>query len=313
MNSSKQISEIRKDYFLNRYVIITPTRSKRPRETKIIPAFENKKIKDCPLCPGQIKKNLIIKSYPSFKKQPWSVMVIKNKYPIVSLTNQKSYGQHEVVIETPDHSKELSRLSLKEIINLLNVYQDRTKELSKIKKINYILIFKNYGGKAGASLTHAHSQIFCSEVLPPDLREEFQFMRQYQKKHKTCPYCDIIRKEEKGPRKIYSNKEMIAIAPYSSAYHYETWIFPRRHLDNIVDLNKKEIISLAIFLKKILTKLFKINIPYNFFLHQVISEKNQHFYLKIQPRESIWGGLELGSGLVVNSLSPEKAASFLRK
>jgi len=304
------VSEIRKDYFLNKYVIITPSRSKRPREVKIARPTHPA---NCPFCPAGIEKNLIIKAYHQVKKGPkWSIIVLKNKYPVVTLNNHKSYGRHEVIIETPNHGKELSELKSEEMINLLNVFKERTKELSKKPKIDYVLIFKNEGGKAGASLNHAHSQVFASRILPPDLLEEFGAMRQYQKKHRRCPYCDIIKKEEKSSRRVYTDKNIVAFTPYASAYHYETWIFPRRHIDNIIFFNKEETASLAGVLKKILTKIYKMNLSYNFFLHQVISEKNQHFYLKIQPREAVWGGLELGSGLIVNSLSPEKAAKYLR-
>ncbi|MBU4370048.1 galactose-1-phosphate uridylyltransferase [Patescibacteria group bacterium] len=332
------LAEIRKDYFLDKYVIITPGRAKRPRGVKAKTIFSQEKF--CPFCPKGIEKKLIIKAYPGFhpvkcrstaispeaklfngvKKnepacagRPWSAMVIKNKYPIITLNNPKAYGQHEVIIETPDHGKELSQLSVKQITNLLNVFKNRTEILGKISKIDYILIFKNEGGKAGASLTHAHCQVFASEILPPDLSEEFTAMRQYQQKHNSCPYCDIIKKEEKSSRRIYADKHIVAFAPYASAYHYETWIFPRRHIDNIIHLSEKETVALAEILKKVLKKIYQLGLSYNLFLHQVVSNKNQHFYLKIQPREAVWGGVELGSGIIINSLAPEKAAAYLRK
>lgn len=304
-------SEIRKDYFLNKYVIITPGRAKRPKSITAKTTFT--KSEPCQFCPQGIEKDLIIESYQGLrKKHPWSVMVLKNKYPVVALNNPQSYGQHELVIETPNHGKELSQLSIKEIANLLQVFQDRTEKLSQIPKIDYVLIFKNKGGKSGASLSHAHCQIFASKLLPPDLSEEFLAMHQYQLKYHHCPYCDIIKKEQRSPRRIYADDYIVAFAPYASAYHYESWIFPTQHIDNITNLSQKQIKVLARVLKGILQKICQLDLSYNFFLHQVISEKNQHFYLKIQPRESIWGGIELGSGLIVNSLSPEKAAKYLR-
>jgi len=105
---------------------------------------------------------------------------------------------------------------------------------------------------------------------------------------------------------------MAAFTPYASEYHYEAWIFAKRHLDNISKLNSSEFKSFAKALKKILLKLQKLNLSYNFFLHQVVSEKDQHFYLKIQPRDSVWAGIELGSGLVINSVPPEEAAKYYR-
>ncbi len=306
--------EIRQDYFLKKYVIVTPQRAQRPQGIKQIQKSSKEKKVNCPFCPSGVEKNLILKVYPSLsKKQPWSAMAIKNKYPIVSLDSPRAYGQHEVIIESPEHNKQLSELNLKETVNLLNIFKHRTEILSRISKIDYILIFKNEGGKAGASLPHSHCQIFASEILPPDLEEEFKAMKKYQGEYQHCPYCDILKKEEKSPRSVYVDKNVVAFCPYASAYHYETWIFPRRHLDNINNLTKKETLSFARALKKILEKIEQMNLAYNFFLHQVISENNQHFYLKIQPRQSVWGGLELGSGIVVNSLSPEKAAQYLRK
>jgi len=302
-------SEIRKHYFLDKYVIFTPGRAKRPRGTiakaVIIPE------RSCPFCPGKVEKDLIIKGYPSLKN--WQYLAIKNKYPVVTLDNSKAYGQHEVIVDTPNHLKELAQFKLEELTGLLEVYKDRTKELSQIKEIEYVLVFKNKGGKAGATLIHAHSQVFASKILPPDVIEEQTATRKYQAEKGICPYCQILKKEEKGPRRIFSDSNVVVFCPYTSEYHYEAWLLPRRHVDNITDLTKKETISFAKALKKILVKLFTLNIEYNFFLHQIIRDPDQHFYLKIQPRETVWAGIELGSGIVVNSLLPEKAAQFYRR
>jgi UDPglucose--hexose-1-phosphate uridylyltransferase len=104
-----------------------------------------------------------------------------------------------------------------------------------------------------------------------------------------------------------------AFAPFASEYHYEAWIFPKRHTDNVSTLNTQEISSLSKCLKMILTKIHKLDLSYNFFMHQAVSFKDQHFYIKIQPRDNnVWAGVELGSGLVINSIPPEKAARYLR-
>jgi len=302
-------SEIRKHYFLEKYVIITPGRAKRPRGTiakaVIVPE------RTCPFCSDNAKKQAVIKGYPTLKN--WRYLAIKNKFPVIELDNLKAYGQHEVIIDTPDHLPELSQFSINELIGLLEVYKDRTRELSKIKNIEYVLVFKNEGGKAGASLIHAHSQVFASKILPPDIIEEQAGAKKYKTANGHCPYCDIIKKEEKSSRLILADSEIIAFCPYASEFHHEAWILPHRHLDNIAELNKKETESFARALKKILVKLFSLNAEYNFFLHQVVHDPDQHFYLKIQPRESVWAGIELGSGIIVNSMSPEEAAKFYRE
>jgi UDPglucose--hexose-1-phosphate uridylyltransferase len=304
-------SELRKDYFLNKYVVIVPRRSKRIETLKeqviLAPA------KTCPFCPQSPIKQETIKVYRTKDERPWSVWVIKNKFPVTEEKNQKFYGRHEVVIETVKHNKEFAQFSVGKISQILKVYADRVKAISQDKKIEYILVFKNDGGLAGASIIHSHSQIFASQFLPPDVLEEVIAAREYRIKEKKCPYCAIIEKEKRGPRLIEADSYIVAFTPFASFYNYEAWIFPRRHIDNVTNLNHNERKSFARVLKKILTKVEKMNLSYNFFLHQVISEPDQHFYLKVQPRRSIWGGIELGSGLMVNTVSPEKAAAYYRQ
>ncbi len=307
---SNKNSEIRKSYLLNNYVIITPGRAARPRDVKEKTFI--KKDPDCPFCPKNIDKKNIVDRINMPKSKEWQLLSIKNIFPAVSLDNKKAYGTQEVIIETPDHNKELADLGKREIERLLEMYSKRTSELSKNKKLDYILCFKNQGAKAGASITHAHSQVFATGITPDDLREEAKRKQEYQIKNQSCPYCDIIKKEMKSERKVFEDDNVAVFTPYASQYHYEVWLFPKRHLDNITLINKKEKESLARFLKKILKKLNQIDVSFNFFLHNVVSDNNQHFYIKVQPRDSVWAGVELGSGLVINSISPEKAAKFYR-
>ncbi|MBI4812551.1 hypothetical protein HY798_03915 [Candidatus Falkowbacteria bacterium] len=357
-------SEIRKDYLLNKYVIITPGRIKRPRDIKEETIVS--RTSPCPFCPENIEKKNVVdvisakakvhnlsNMSPSWipgsgpkmtktkfsdilKKDDWRVLAIKNIFPAVSLDNSKAYGTQEVIIETPDHVKDLAELSAERIEQVLKMYARRTAALSKNspraflsknkgqgniktdgkvrgKKIDYILCFKNQGSKAGASIVHAHSQIFATAITPPEILEELNAAQNYQTEHKTCPYCDILKKELKSPRKIYEDKWIAAFTPYASQYHYEAWIFTKRHLDNITKLNPAEFAAFAKALKKILAKLQGLDLSFNYFLHQVVSAPDQHFYLKIQPRASVWAGVELGSGLVINSVAPEEAAFYYRK
>ncbi|TSC95454.1 MAG: UDPglucose--hexose-1-phosphate uridylyltransferase [Parcubacteria group bacterium Athens1014_10] len=201
-------SEIRKDYFLNKYVIITPQRAKRPRDLKEESILEPKV--PCPFCEEGVEKELLIKTYNGGKN--FLAKVLRNKFPVVIEDNSEAYGKQEVIIETPKHGLEFADLSISQIKRIVEVYIDRTKVIGNDKKIEYILVFKNDGGKAGASIFHAHSQIFASQVLPPDVLSELQQMHNYQTEKGACPYCEIIKKEEKSPRKIFSNKEVVALA-----------------------------------------------------------------------------------------------------
>lgn len=303
-------SEIRKAYFLNKFVLITPGRVKRPRD--MVEQTVEKSGSFCPFCPKQLEKNLTIKLYGG--KKNWKIAAIKNKFPSVSPDNKKAYGTQEVIIETPEHGKKFVELSESHIIYYLEVLADRLKEISKNKRMEYILQFKNHGSKAGASIKHEHSQVFATEILPVDVFEELKLAQSYKIEHGTCPYCDILKKELKSNRKIWEDAYVGAFTPYAAEYHYESWIFPKRHSDNISTLNKKEIKSLAKCLKFILNKVDRLGLAYNFFMHQVVSAEDQHFYIKVQPRDvNVWAGVELGSGLIINSVSPEEAAKYLRK
>lgn len=305
-------SEVRKDYIQNKVVIIAPRRGKRPHDTitkhpKI--AVDNTK---CVFCPHNQKSVPSLCVNGSDKK--WTLKIIKNLYPAVQIDNKNAYGVQDVIIETPKHNVELHELPLPQIEALIKVYAKRTKQITKIKDIEYILIFKNEGAEAGASLKHAHSQIFATNFLPPHLFDKSQRIDAYQVQHGTCVYCDVIRDEtKKKVRMVYRDASIVAFTPYASMHNYELWIMPIRHLDNITLLNKKEIASFAKFLKKALNKIDALDLPYNYYFHQVVFDKDQHLYLKLTPRGSKWAGVEVGSGVIINPVSPEDAAAYYRK
>jgi len=309
-------SEIRKAYLLDKYVIITPGRAKRPRDIKEQTVIN--RTGRCPFCPDQVedyakKHKDYIKDKIKSEDGKWRVMAVANAFPAVTLDNDKAYGTQEVIIESRHHSRELSSLDVRHVEWVLRMFARRTAAISKNENIDYILCFKNQGSKAGASVVHAHSQVFATKILPPEIHEELGLAQSYRVKHKVCAYCDIIKKEMPGERKIYEDKWVAALAPYASEYHYEAWIFAKRHLDNITQLNDQEFRAFAKVYKLILEKLNALDLSFNVFLHQVVSNRDQHFYMKIQPRDSVWAGVELGSGLVINSVAPEAAAEYYRE
>lgn len=308
-------SEVRKDYIQDKYVIIAPRRLARPhgRDVNFDSVQLNQSVKkeDCVFCPPRLKLTgalLVIGG-----KKNWQIVVLKNKYPAVSLDNPKAYGTQEVVVETPDHNLQLEDLPLKQIDQILEVYAIRTKSLMANSKLEYILIFKNNGGRAGASLQHAHSQIFATGFIPPHLLDKSQRVQAYKLKTGRCVYCDVIKEESKGPRKVYEDDHVIAFTPYASLYNYEIWLMPKRHLDNVTNLSPQERASTALVLQRIVKKVVRdLHLSYNYYFHQVVHDEDQHLYIKITPRGSAWAGVEIGSGVVVNPVSPEEAAKFYR-
>ncbi len=300
-------AEIRKDYLLDKYVIIAPKRSNRPRNVMVEAVETNL---PSPLTPDHIKKQNIIDMIGSGKT---AVMSVKNPFPAVTVSNSKAYGTQEVVIETPDPEKQLADLGTAQIARVLEMYGRRTNALSRHKKLNYILVFKNEGSKAGASFKHAHSQIFATELMPPEIAAIEKKTAIYREKSGRSFYADLIEKEMKSSRRVYEDKHVAVFTPYASFYHYEIWIFTKRAADNISNLTSAELTATARALEKILQTLKQLNLHYNLFCHQVTADRHEHFCIKIQPRGSIWGGVELDSGVVINSIPPEEAAKLYRK
>ena len=305
-------AEIRKDYLWDTYVIVTPKRKDRPRDVREKTVVE-RDAANCPFCEHNIDKKDILDRIDNSKTKNWNLLSLKNKYPAVTRKNKKAYGAQEVIIETPRHGKDLADLNRKQVERLLHMYKKRTEELAREKNIQYVLCFKNEGSKAGASIAHAHSQVFASRVIPPELREESKKIQDHYIQHGTCPYCDIASEEIKSKRGIYEDENISCFTPYASQYHYEVWILTKRHTNSIVNLYNKEITSLADCLKKLLDKMQQLNLSFNLSLHHIMSDEYRHFYIKVRPRDNTWGGVELGSGMVINSIPPEYAAKFYRK
>jgi UDPglucose--hexose-1-phosphate uridylyltransferase len=313
------MNEIRKDYILDRWSYIASDRGKRSKQFE-----ENKKLENnsaCFFCQGNENltppeigrtgdnENWLVRWFPNKFSAVDEKADVKIKVSNKFYTAGKAFGYHEVIAETPDHNRQLADLSENEIKEVLRVYSSRMKDLSKRKNIKYVQIFKNSGAEAGTSIIHTHTQIIATTIIPRLIREEIEA----RKKYKKCPYCDIIKKEEKSERKIYADDNFVAFAPFAPRFNFEAWIFPRKHYKNITELNKEEFESLAKAFKKILSKLASIGAPYNFYLHYSPKKEDLHFHFEITPRMNTWAGFELATESYVIINSPEDAAKFYRE
>lgn len=302
-------SEIRKDYFKDKYVIISPKRSKRPRQIKKSTDQESNQI--CYFCPQNFTEENI--TYQDNNENgDWEIVSIINKFSALTLDNERAYGQCEVIIETRKHGLDINDFSVDHIMRILDAYIDRYNALRQIDKVQYVIIFKNEGGKAGASITHTHSQLIALPMVPPKVLSESNDYHRYRAKNGTCPYCDIIIKETDGPRIVWEDENLFALAPYASESPYEVWLIPKRHINQISYLTREEKLSFSTALKTILNKLDELGIAYNYFVENTINDKDYHMHIKIEPRPNIWAGLELGTGIIINPISPEFASKTYR-
>jgi len=315
--------ELRKDYVLDRWVIVATERSKRPDDFKNAKAKKNvyKKgeKKNCFFCPGNEKT-----TPPEIgrveKDGKWLIRWFPNKYAAVEpkgdssikchnnfFTFSDAYGIAEVIAETPEHRKNFWDLEEWHIKEVLKVYAKRIEELSKINNIRYVQVFKNEGEEAGSSIKHTHTQIIATNIVPLWIREEVEATKSCG----FCPYCKIIDIEKGSYRRVFESDEFVSFTPYASKYPFEIWIFPKQHIRNITEMNENQLEQLAKMLNQILIKLKELNAQYNMCLHYAPQGEDLHFHIEITPRLTKWAGFEF-FGTVINVVSPESAAEFYR-
>lgn len=327
--------ELRKDPIDGRWVIISTERGKRPSEfiTEVIPF----KTGFCPFCPGSEDKTppeIIAYRPPNTRPNTpgWSLRVVPNKFPALRIEGDlervgegiydrmNGIGAHEVIIESPNHSDTLSTLSEKGFEDVLWSYRDRIIDLKKDKRFRYVLIFKNHGEEAGATLEHTHSQLIALPIIPKKVQEELDGSLGYYNYKERCIFCDIIRQEIVQAKRVVSeNQDFLCIAPYAPKAPFETWILPKRHSSTFEDSQKHEFRSLAQIFLDTLKRIDKAlnRPPYNFMLHTAPLNHGEsdyyHWHFEIMPKLTHVAGFEWGSGFYINPTPPEESASFLRK
>jgi UDPglucose--hexose-1-phosphate uridylyltransferase len=113
-------------------------------------------------------------------------------------------------------------------------------------------------------------------------------------------------------RVIYSDKNILVIAPYAATAPFGAWLIPRRHEGSFSNLNAGELDSLATALGKLAARLDAASMSFNWFLANSLPHEDHHFVLKVEPRDTTWGGTELGTGIVINPVPPEYAALWYK-
>ncbi|RME53571.1 DUF4931 domain-containing protein [Candidatus Woesearchaeota archaeon] len=323
-------NQLRKDYVLDDYVIIAERRGKRPHQFKKEPE-QVSSAEHCPFCPGnEHMLPPIVEELPAKKDTksglPWLARVVPNKFAAVDTAvdarlkrsdpfavHAGAYGKHEVVIETPEHGVELEDLDLEHLQAVLELYARRMRLIESMPHVRYTALFKNRGGEAGASISHAHAQLIGLNVFPPSVARLFGASYQYWIKNESCVFCDVIAKEKHSHRLVFINQSFVCIAPYASKFAFETWILPLRHVPAMDRLTKKEMGDLAHILRKVLRRIDTLgNPPYNIVFFNDEEQGLFHFHLRILPRLTKWAGFEHEVSIPINPVPPEVAAKFLR-
>ncbi|EAZ87959.1 galactose-1-phosphate uridylyltransferase [Crocosphaera chwakensis] len=330
-----ETGQIRLNKVTGEWVIYAPSRRKRPQDfqqnSQDSIAFKQSQ-NHCPFCSdNENKSEQVLLEIKNNQQDHWQTKVVANKFPALNFhENSKrslegiymtmsGYGHHEVVIESPDHQKTIATLSISEIIVIIETYQKRYLKLMEDKEIMMVIIFRNHGKGAGASLRHPHSQIIASSIVPSHRRLQEAEAQRYFDHWARCVYCDILNFEiNEKSRVIVENKLFVSFVPFAAEFPCEIWIMPKQHQADFGSITSEEITAFATILKDSLSRLYnKLNNPdYNYVINTAARYKAEepqlHWYCQIRPRLTTPAGFELGSGISINPSIPEVDAAFLR-
>ena len=328
--------ELRRDPVTGRWVAISTERLKRPNDFKVerVSVSANEL---CPFCPGhedmtppEIYASRQAGTPPN--TAGWELRVVPNKFPALRVEGtldrhadglfdrMNGIGAHEVIIETPDHAKDLSTMGEDEIVRMLVAYRERMLDLKRDIRLRYIIAFKNHGGAAGATLEHPHSQLIALPVVPDIVRDEIDGARKHYAEKERCIFCDIIHQElSAGHRLILEDGNVVALAPWASRLPFETWLLPRQHASRFEEAPHHEYESLARILKSVIARMNRAleSPPFNLIVHTApFTDENlgafYHWHVEVMPKLARVAGFEWGTGFYINPTSPEEAAKVLR-
>ena len=326
--------ELRRDPIIGRWVIIASERGKRPYD--FVTEKDITKGGFCPLCPGHentTPPEVLVYGRPSHDPNGpnWQLRVVPNKYPALIIEGDldkrgegiydkmNGIGAHEVIIESPNHHETLSSMDIDQLVLVFRAYKDRLIDLARDKRFKYIIVFKNFGKAAGASLEHSHSQLIALPIVPQIIQEELYGCQRYFDYKERCVFCDIIRQERSQQmRLVDENDDFITICPFAPRSPFEMWVLPKRHQSRFNSMDDGQLYQLAVLFSSTMRKLDKVlpNVPYNYMLHTAPLNdthlEHYHWHIEIMPKVSTVAGFEWGTGFHINTVPPEEAAAILK-
>jgi len=334
-------------------VLVATARGMRPRKAEeAVQRDTRSHVETCPFCRGNEDRTPpAIRTVPDSPE--WAIRIVPNLYPVLGDDQPRTalnfglqqvidgYGRHEVIIDHPSHGIALHEMSADHLALLFSTYRDRMAELyAADERLRYVLVFKNFGPAAGASIPHSHSQIIATPVVPENVQNEVSHAKAHHAKTGQCIFCSLIdealtfeatiydresgavrRKISVGQYVVERGEHFVAIKPFASRFEWELHIMPLQHQADFMQETPERLADFARVLRRTMTRLDQVigGAQFNFFLHTAPHgpeagdlAASYHWHLEICPRTSIPTGFELGSGLFVSTISPEDAAAQLR-
>jgi len=235
-------------------------------------------------------------------------------------------GAHEIIIESPDHDKRLFNFSPSQYELVLSAWRHRIIDLFRDQRLRYVALFRNEGRRAGARISHPHSQLIATPIIPVGIRNLLSEAREHYENKERCVFCDLLDHErEEDLRVVTQNDGFLAFCPFASHFPFEIWVVPISHhhqfgaiTDEQISLLSEIIVRLA---KALSLSLLEPDLnlvlktapnPSRKRKHWTTLEEDFHWHLELIPRISRPTGFETATGMFINPTPPEEAAAHLR-
>ncbi|MHB8459965.1 MAG: galactose-1-phosphate uridylyltransferase [Candidatus Limnocylindrales bacterium] len=235
----------------------------------------------------------------------------------VALSKARAAGSWRTAIAPPDEHRPLHAVDRELASDLLRVCRDALRTARSAGQTDYLQVVQNFGAQAGARTNHLCLDLYDLPQVPHRIAEELGGAARFVIREGGCPWCRLVVEEPAhGMRLIHEDEASVAFAPFASRSPFEIWVVPRRHDADFGRASDADLVVTAASLQRVLGDLARLDgPPYNLVLHTAPLREQVdgtfHWHWEIHPRLREIAGLELGSGLPVNPVSPEDAVDEL--
>jgi UDPglucose--hexose-1-phosphate uridylyltransferase len=316
-------SEARYDPVMDEWVVVATQRQDR---TYLPPADQ------CPLCPS---RDGHLTEIPA---SDYDVVVFENRFPSLAAhpgtgdeplpplsARRPGTGRCEVVCFTSRHDGALGRVGRPRLRTIVDVWADRTLDLSRLDGVEQVMPFENRGEQIGVTLSHPHGQVYAYPFVAPRMARKLASARRHAGSHGGCLFCAVVAGELAAEARVVASAPgWVAFVPAAARWPYEVHLYPLRHVPDLPALEDAEREGLAELLGDVLQRvdaLFGDPTPYILACQQAPVRDGRdlsHLHLELtSPRRAAsklkyLAGSETGAGVFINDVLPEVAAERLR-
>lgn len=220
-------------------------------------------------------------------------------------------GAHEVVINTPRPLQSLVELGSDGLAVAMDGWRERMRAHDGS---SYVHVIVNEGTQAGASLPHSHAQLYALPFVPAQVaRERERFTAYFDRTQGRNLLGDLLQEEVRRRDRIVAiDKEAVVVAPFASRMPYEMMLIPRQPRARFQDAGPTGAALLHEALTRLQSALGGLP-PLNLWVRTAPTGAGEFtWHIDVVPRLAHLAGLEMGTGVSLNIVPPERAAEQLR-